>query len=181
MAQDTEHRQCGTYSEIVEAYQRGHAEIFEEELLYYSSDSISETIVLATYSEKLGKRRHSHQYRNSPRALQEALGILKSMRFSDDGSFDELHTLIREGVGGVVGIGPLAIYDISLRIGKCLGLSPDKVYLHQGAKEGARALGIMGNSVDLNQLPKEFHNLSPAQAENCLCIFKNELRGITNR
>lgn len=40
------------------------------------------------------------------------------------------------------GVGPLAVYDVSDRIGSYLGIRPEKVYLHCGVRQGARALGL---------------------------------------
>ena len=74
------------------------------------------------------------------------------------------------------GIGELAVYDIACRIGAFLGFRPDRVYLHAGTREGARALGLRGASVRKIDLPGAFGCLSPAEIEDCLCIYKADIQ-----
>ena len=79
------------------------------------------------------------------------------------------------------GIGVLAVYDIAHQIGVFFGLNPEKVYLHAGANEGAKSLGIncpKGVTLEMDELPREFEQLklAPEEAEDFLCIFKNELK-----
>ena len=59
-----------------------------------------------------------------------------------------------------------------------LGLAPERVYLHAGTREGARALGLGRgrDALDLDELPGEFGSLTPAEAEDCLCIYKEAIR-----
>jgi hypothetical protein len=75
------------------------------------------------------------------------------------------------------GIGALTVYDISHRIGAYFGKAPERVYVHAGVRVGARALGIGGDSFDPKILPKPFARLEPSEVEDCLCIYKEELRG----
>jgi hypothetical protein len=51
---------------------------------------------------------------------------------------------------------PLALYDISRRIGAYLGKSPRVVYLHPDAAEGARHLGLSGTTLNKKPLPPAF-------------------------
>ena len=57
-----------------------------------------------------------------------------------------------------------------------LSLSPDHVYLHAGTRKGAQALGLQGATVHKNDLPPEFRRLSPAEIEDCLCIYKARIQ-----
>jgi hypothetical protein len=93
-------------------------------------------------------------------------------------TFDELHTAVRSSIGAIRGIADLTIYDTSLRIGAKLGLEPDKVYLHAGTREGARGLRLDYRRpfFELAALPRPFRRLKPREIEDCLCIFKRELR-----
>jgi hypothetical protein len=78
----------------------------------------------------------------------------------------------------VDGIGELYIYDTALRIGAKLNLLPSRIYLHAGARVGARALGFAGRLkyIELRDLPKEFQKLEPHEIEDVLCIFKDKLK-----
>jgi hypothetical protein len=85
--------------------------------------------------------------------------------------FDALHEIVKREIGSVHGIGALTVYDIAHRIGAYLGKSPKMVYLHRGTKEGAAILGFRGESLDPTQLPSAFSRLTPAEIEDCLCIY----------
>jgi hypothetical protein len=60
-------------------------------------------------------------------------------------------------------------------------LEPDRIYLHAGTREGARALGLGGTALSKSELPKAFHRLSPGEIEDCLCIYKDDLRRLAGR
>jgi hypothetical protein len=84
----------------------------------------------------------------------------------------------KEGYGTTIrGVGALAVYDIAHRMGAYLGQEPDAVYLHAGTRKGAAALGLKGEMVELAEIPSAFHKLPPAEIEDCLCIYKDVLRG----
>src|SRR5262245_42956312 len=77
-------------------------------------------------------KRLSHQRRITAHAIEYArtalLGAISDIR--NCANFDRLHELVKETVGGIEGIGPLYVYDVSERIGAKLELRPEKVYLH---------------------------------------------------
>ena len=79
------------------------------------------------------------------------------------------------------GIGELAVYDITCRIGAFLDIRPERIYLHAGTRDGARALGLglRGASVRKADLPGDFGRLSPAEIEDCLCIYKSDIQRLT--
>lgn len=168
-----------TLAEIVNAYIvtfRGPA---RREISYYSTQgSLGTAIHEAALSRLPSGKRHPHQRRLSggvlaeaERRLQEAKGGLLTCK-----SFDELHEKISFTVGQIRGIGDLTVYDIAHRIGGYLGLKPDLLYLHAGTSLGASALGISGRKARLNTLPPELLVLTPAEIEDCLCIYKDALR-----
>ncbi|MDR1443433.1 MAG: hypothetical protein LBI94_01000, partial [Treponema sp.] len=89
----------------------------------------------------------------------------------------------------IEGIGNLAIYDTALRLGFRLNIYPKKIFLHSGAKEGAKKLGFelrpgsftapSGKTYQHPYLDKG--DLSPPSAvstlpeyelENILCVCK---------
>jgi hypothetical protein len=84
-------------------------------------------------------------------------------------------------VGNIDGIGELCVYDVSTRIGAWLKLEPAQVFVHAGVRVGARALGLGGRDrFDVQELPQAFRDLSASEAEDCLCIFKDELRALAH-
>jgi hypothetical protein len=88
--------------------------------------------------------------------------------------------LVRERIGGVPGIGALTVYDIAHHLGAFLKLEPDAVYLHAGTAAGAKALGHLhtAETLALADLPPEFSRLRPYEIEDCLCIYKHELKAL---
>jgi len=76
--------------------------------------------------------------------------------------------------------GELTVYDTALRIGAYLRIEPEKVFLHRGTRDGAKALGFKGGkrSIRLDELPKAFHGLKPYQIEDCLCIYAKALKSL---
>ena len=100
------------------------------------------------------------------------IGELKRYR-----DFDKLIRIVDKETGSISGIGDLAVYDFALRIGTRLRRLPERVYLHAGTREGAKALGLNLNgraSIEMCELPRALHVLKPWEAEDVLCIFKDD-------
>lgn len=107
-------------------------------------------------------------------------GKLEELKKKDH--FDKLYRAIKTEADKFYGIGKLTTYDTATCIGFEQGLFPTAVYLHAGAAEGAKALGIRGTKVSKEQfvaICKAFDMLEPAQIEDFLCIYKKQLQGKT--
>lgn len=166
---------------IVRDYIQTHREPASEELhLFRRQESLLEVVRLASLAVGEEGKRFPHQYRLRRDTLQLAsAALLASLeRISGCRSFDELHALVEEVVGDLPGIGELYVYDTSLRIGAKQRMAPDRVYLHRGTREGARALGLDGRrpAMQLSELPSVFSQLEPHEVEDCLCIYKEDLK-----
>jgi len=162
----------------VSAYIREYRQPAREELDFFRrKKDLQEVVCLAATSRLLEGKKHPHQHRIPDRILKKAAGRLQNEDLGRNRSFEELHQQVEDCIGRIRGIGPLAIYDISLRIGAFLRLAPRKVFLHRGARKGAAALGLRGRKeiLDVSELPQEFGPLSPLEIEDCLCIFKKAL------
>ena len=94
--------------------------------------------------------------------------------------FAELHTLVAASIQQIHGIGPLTVYDITTRVGAFLGLEPGRVYLHAGTAKGARNLGLetRASEIPMEALPGAFRQLTPAEAEDCLCIYRRKFHNL---
>jgi hypothetical protein len=123
-------------------------------------------------------KRHPHQRRLSKAVLQEAEQRLQAVRdeLATVHNFEDLYGQIEREIGPMRGIGALTVYDVAHRIGAFLGKKPSLVYLHAGTKRGAAAFGLKRASVYPDELPPPFSALSPDEIEDCLCIYKDELR-----
>jgi hypothetical protein len=169
-----------TLDEIVLDYIREYRDGARDEMRVFESDRSSAAVIRrAALSQWRRDKRHPHQRRIPGAILGQAEERLQAIRpsLAKAADFAALHRLVEEEIGRIKGIGELTVYDIAHRIGAHFGKAPRLVYLHAGTRTGARALNIKGNSFDPGVLPKAFASLSPAEIEDCLCIYKDELNG----
>ena len=133
-----------------------------------------ERMVLRAYQRKVGWERLG--------VLAEKLGrdlrVIGAAR-----SFDALYGIVERVTCDIDGIGELTTYEVALRIGTYLRIYPEEnVYLHAGTRAGARALGLnAGRTVKISSLPPPLNRLSAAQAEDVLCIYKDDLPRIAKK
>jgi hypothetical protein len=123
-------------------------------------------------------KRHPHQWRIPGVVLEQAEARLQTAgtRLAAASDFAALHKIVEREIGGIRGIGALTVYDIAHRIGAYFRRTPQRIYLHAGTREGAAFFGLRGESIDPKQLPYAFSRLAAAEIEDCLCIYKAELR-----
>lgn len=113
--------------------------------------------------------------------MEAAAAALTKSNLARAHSFTDLYNRVESAVDHIAMIGPLTIYDIAHRIGAYLGLEPQEVYLHAGTLEGAQALGFRSSMLRKGDLPRAFQRLSAAEIEDCLCIFKDDLKEALRR
>lgn len=169
-----------TLDEIVDDYIRQYRRSARAEMDSFREEkSLAATIRRAALCEFPDGKRHPHQYLIPKRLLQLAEERLQapSKRLVAASDFDELQGIVEREIGGVHGIGKLMVYDVAQRIGAKLGKEPKLVYLHRGTKEGAAILGFRGEMLDPGKLPPALRRLKPAEIEDCLCIYRDQLRG----
>jgi hypothetical protein len=132
-----------------------------------------------TYNKK--PKKSSHQSWINDCILLGAVTALKEFKgeFAQAKSFEEIIIAAKKGADQVRGVGQLCTYDFALRIGCYLKISPDVIYLHAGTRIGAEALlgKLKDSTLNVDALPDAFRKLTPDQAENVLCIYKDVLRG----
>ena len=165
----------------VRHYKREHLPNLKRLLEWYSSmASLSDAIINAAMGKDERGKRHPHQRRlremNLVTPRRRLLGLKEQMRQCT--SFEELLDLVEAITDRIHGLGELYAYDTALRIGAYLGLLPEKVYLHAGTRVGAQALGFdtKARSIQLQSLPQPFHSLEPHEAEDVLCIYKDQFK-----
>jgi hypothetical protein len=168
-----------TFDEVVNSYIREYRDRARAEMRFFEIQrSPSVAIRKAARCQLPSGKRHPHQ-RRIPGALLEQVearlqGIGRKLARAAD--FAALHGVVDDEVGGIKGIGALTVYDIAHRIGAHFKKSPERVYLHAGTATGARVFNVSGDSFDPKILPKVFLRLAPSEIEDCLCIYKDELR-----
>ena len=166
-----------TIDEVVSDYIRVHRQVAGDEMSFFKKlQSLTEALKNAV---RPGGRKHDHQFRIPVDVLNEAERRLQAS--ADDlllaPDFAALHDLVERAISPARGIGELAVYDISLRVGAFLGKGPALVYLHRGTRAGAATLGFRGKVIDPKLLPATFSRLTAAEIEDCLCIYKDQLDG----
>lgn len=169
-----------TLNDIVSDYIREYRDDARAEIRFFEIQrKPSEAIRNAALCQLPSGKRHPHQ-RRIPKALLEQVEVLLQRigrKLAGAPDFAALHELVELEIGAIKGIGALTVYDMSHRIGAHFGKTPESVYLHAGTKEGAAVFGLGGDSIDPRNLPAAFSRLTPAEIEDCLCIYKDELRG----
>jgi len=169
-----------TLREMVRHYILHHRPRARAELWTFCTQPFEKALERAALAIDEDEKRFSHQRRLRGSLLRKARRTLcdaaKELGRCD--SFDKLHNLIKEHLNGIRGLRGLYYYDTALRIGASLRLRPERVYLHRGTRDGARALGLdyRADSVDPRALPKELAVLEPHEIEDFLCIYKDQLR-----
>jgi hypothetical protein len=155
--------------------------------------SLTEAIAYAAKSELPSRHAqgmgrlvvHEHQRRVGKHRLARLAEILaaEEKAIAAARSFPVLLRIIESAAAQVNGIGALTCYDVAHRIGSYKGISPGAVYLHTGTLDGARALGLArgGGKLAVSALPSPLNRLSPAQAEDVLCIYKADLKRLARR
>jgi hypothetical protein len=172
--------------EVVQDYIVNWRSREDAELEYFSSPpNLRAAIRIAALAVDERGKRHNHQRRipgetleHFRRALSRRRKALRSCK-----TFPELMQISERVANEFWENSKLTVYDTTLRIGAHLGIWPDRIYLHAGARDGAKALGF-GASIHFlmrNQIPKEFRKLKPYEIEHCLCIYKDDLKRLKLR
>jgi hypothetical protein len=145
---------------------------------YRIQRTLAAAVEKSTMAELPSGKRFSHQRRIPRQTLLAAKIALMAVDFRGCTTFDELYNLVAARIGPIRGIGELTIYDTAHRLGAYLHLSPNFVYVHAGVRDGLRALKIdhRRQKIAVSDLPPAFRRLRPEQVEDCLCIYKRQLR-----
>jgi hypothetical protein len=170
-----------TLDQIVGHYIAHYRDAACSEMRFYEIQrSASAAINKAAFCILPSGKRHPHQRRIPKAVLEQAEARLQAVgrKLSKASDFAALHELVKREIGDIRGIGALTVYDISHRLGAYFAKAPKLVYLHAGTKIGAAAFGFKGDFLFPKSLPAAFSRLRAAEIEDCLCIYKDELRGI---
>lgn len=131
---------------------------------------------------------NSHQWwmPHNSAFVNKGLGILANANFVGfTGDFEDLY---KYAESLHITKGRLLLYDLTLRIGACLGIYPkDYVYLHRGSLAGATILhqkgcinlpNPCGFRVPISVFAGIFSGISSMDIENILCIYNKQFAKI---
>ena len=171
-----------TLLEIVKRYIREIREPARNELRFFEKQPNLRSAIqnAALCRTCASKKKHDHQRRIPLSVLAEAERRLQDCASSLSAApdFVALYAAVEHAILPIRGIGELTVYDVAHRIGAYLGKPPSLVYLHAGTRKGASELGLgSGKTIDPQALPAPFKLLSPAEIEDCLCIYAADIRG----
>ncbi|TGK19034.1 hypothetical protein [Leptospira stimsonii] len=168
-------------TDVIDKYFNGRNEwsICEcDEIESYSD--FKSMILNVAWAKRSNGKRFFHQRLIRHQALSQAAKLIidNAENFRSANNFEELFNRMNNLVKNIYGIGELFIYDTANRIGTFLKIEPSKVYIHNGVRKGAQALGFRGSisAIEMEHLPQPLAKLRPKDVEDILCIFKKELR-----
>jgi hypothetical protein len=169
-----------TLAGIVRDYIENGRDGAEDELSFFRArETFRDAVRKAALAEAENGKRLAHQRRIAAAVLRECAEHLEAAlpRLVAAPTFEALHDIVREEIGGVRGVGNLTVYDTALRMAAWRRLEPERVFLHAGTRVGARLLGLdaTAESLAIGELPEPFCQLRPREIEDVLCIYKDAL------
>jgi len=168
--------------DVVQRFIECNRPLVDKEARFYQiQPNLEKVIEIAALARMPSGKRYSHQRRIPEIVLEQARDRLLTVSgdLQKSTSFQELFDIVERTIGDIQGIGELTVYDTAYRIGIYLKLEPKEIYLHAGTRKGAKAIGIDTKKrefLSVKQLPIPFAALRPAEIEDCLCIYEEELR-----
>jgi hypothetical protein len=167
-----------TLATMVDEYLEEYGNCYQKEDQWWGDKTItwSEAVERAWRSRFENGKMHGHQRRVAGKLDLGLEACLNQNQQPDN--FDDFHAVyswVESITQKISGLGVTTAYDVARRLGAWLNMQPTMVYLHAGAVEGAKKLGIEGETVSLNDFPEEIQKLEATHAENFLCIYKNRL------
>lgn len=167
---------------IVAAYVREcQAHARKERAWFEGQPSFEDAVRVAALAQDWRGKRLPHQRRIPGAVLlkckERLLVSIPEMETCE--TFERLHETVRRAIAGIRGAGELYCYDTAIRLGAKLDKSPELVYLHAGARDGAVRLGFRRSRATIHpgELPRELRALEPQEIEDVLCIYKEQIGG----
>jgi hypothetical protein len=163
---------------MVDEYLEEYGNCYQKEDQWWGDKTITwlEAVERAWRARFENGKMHGHQRRVAGK-LDLGLEVCLNQNQQPD-NFDDFHAVyswVESITQKISGLGATTAYDVARRLGAWLNMQPTMVYLHAGAAEGAKKLGIEGETVSLNDFPREIQKLGATHAENFLCIYKDFL------
>lgn len=167
---------------IILDYQKRKLEFPDSHLIFcLTKKNLKDVIVVSAMAIDEFDIIHPHQRRNGRKTLNAFANnlLLFKNKIKEAKNFDEIYDFVFSGK--IRGIGSLAVYDTAFRIGLYLKKTPNKVYLHCGARAGALnlQLPISGKKTLLQSdfpLPFRSPSIKPFEIEDILCNYKNDFK-----
>ncbi len=144
----------------------------------WQSRSFAQVIDLAGLGNDFNGKRHDHLRRLKAAALRSGQAKLtkKKTDLMSVKSFEQVYQLTTEIADEVKGLGQMWAYDTAVAIGSHVRRMPRKVYLHRGARDGAKRLlrwEVTHSSLLPSAFPKELSKLKAYEIEDFLCLYKD--------
>lgn len=174
----------------LEKYINSYRELDYEELIKNTSYALECSNPNEDVSKRKFNKRHGHQRERTNKTLDDLYTRLNSIkeelkiRVNSNCTFEDLYNYIASEIyienNKISGVGPLFLYDTSVRIGSHFNILPNKkVYIHYGPKKGLETLFSLKLkndevSIDIDTFEnKKLLELKAYHIENFLCIYKD--------
>lgn len=167
-----------TLATMVAKYLKEYKNCYQKEDKWWADNTITwqEAIERAWRSLDKDGKVYCHQCLVAKRLSKGLEKFLSKNKQPDSfNDFHDVYSCIQSITESTYGLGATTAYDVARRLGAWLDMQPTMVYLHAGAAEGARKLGIKGKTAPLDDFPEEIQSLGATHAENFLCIYKDFL------
>lgn len=151
----------------------------DPEIVYFKGFLTLESLIEKIWTLPDGKR-HFHQRRLSSSVLEKVKSnlLVSIPSIKRCKTFEEIRGIVEEC--SERGFGELGKYDTSYRLGmwRDINIMPEKVYLHSGTRQGAKALGlnVSRDSISVMEFPAPLDRLTAYQLEDFLCHYKDEIK-----
>lgn len=133
-----------------------------------------EALRIAVRSIRPNGKMHNHQSKVSKSLPEFERTLIHNYAWLRSAlNFTTLHHLVKDSAQR--GIGPMTVYDVSVRFGAWLGVNPKNIYVHAGTSAGLKALGINPGSrevIMMNELPYPIKHKDPDTVEDFLCTYR---------
>jgi hypothetical protein len=151
-----------TLATMVDEYLEEYGNCYQKEDQWWGDKTITwlEAVERAWRSRFENGKMHGHQRRVAGKLDLGLEACLNQNQQPDN--FDDFHAVyswVKSITQKISGLGATTAYDVARRLGAWLNMQPTMVYLHAGAAEGAKKLGIEGETVSLNDFPREIQKL----------------------
>jgi hypothetical protein len=166
-----------TLDEIVNDYIREYLDVARAEMDTFRRErSMASAIRRAALCEFPDRKRHPHQYLIPKKLLELAEEHLQAAAryLAGTADFDALHEMVKREIGSVQGIGKQMVYDIAHRIGAYFE-KPQCWSICIGERRKERLSWDSMARLSIPLCCRHFSQLTLAEIEDCLCIYKHEL------
>ena len=167
---------------LAEAFRHTALPELEREIAFHARLTDDRQAIAAAATWRGARGRVHPRQRRMPREVKARAGAaLQELRLEGVASFEQCLGRVNATIGGVHGVGEVAVYDVALRLAAGRGLLPSRVRLHAATRECARLLGAdpgRARWLPVEAFPVPLRDFSPWALERFLGFAREELEAL---